>query len=174
MDSQWDNLSKKEREQHRKDELRPKVEEFFAWAKAVLPTLPKESATYKGLNYCINQEHYLTVFLTNGNIPMDNNRAEQAIRPFTLGRKNWVNMYSPKGAQASAIIYSLVETAKANNLKIYDYFEYLITEISKHRHEEQKHKNSDEKYKPDTSYLQDFLPWSKDIQKNFHRKEKKS
>ena len=106
MDSQWDNLSKKEREQHRKDELRPKVEEFFAWAKAVLPTLPKESATYKGLNYCINQEHYLTVFLTNGNIPMDNNRAEQAIRPFTLGRKNWVNMYSPKGAQASAIIYT--------------------------------------------------------------------
>ena len=174
MDSQWDNLSKKEREQHRNDELRPKVEEFFAWAKAVLPTLPKESATYKGLNYCINQESYLTVFLSNGNIPMDNNRAEQAIRPFTLGRKNWVNMYSPKGAQASAIIYSLVETAKANNLRIYDYFEHLISEISKHRYEEQKHKNSDEKYKPDNSYLQDLLPWSKDIQKKFHRKEKKS
>ncbi|SKB95244.1 IS66 C-terminal element [Lachnospiraceae bacterium] len=74
----------------------------------------------------------------------------------------------------AAIIYSLVETAKANNLKIYDYFEFLITEISKHRHEEQKHKNADEKYKPDSSYLHDLLPWSKDIQKNFHRKEKKS
>lgn len=174
MDSQWDNLSKFEREKHRKDELKPKVEAFFEWAKAALPTLPKESATYSGLNYCINQEQYLTLFLSDGNIPMDNNRAEQAIRPFTLGRKNWVNMYSPKGAHASAVIYSLVETAKANNLRAFDYFEYLITEISKHLQEEQKYKRKDDNFIPDRSYLKDLLPWSKNIQKNFRRQEKKS
>lgn len=57
---------------------------------------------------------------------MDNNVAERGIRPFTLGRKNWVNMDSIRGAQASAILYSLVETAKANNLRVYEYLEYLL------------------------------------------------
>lgn len=59
---------------------------------------------------------------------MGNNLAERAIRPFTLGRKNWVNMHSVRGAEASAIMYCLVETAKANNLRVYEYLEYELTE----------------------------------------------
>lgn len=58
---------------------------------------------------------------------MDNNTAEHAIRPFTLGRKNWVNVDSIRGAEASAIMYSLVETAKANGLRVYEYLEYVLT-----------------------------------------------
>lgn len=80
----------------------------------------------------INQEKYLRVFLSDGNVPMDNNRAEQAIRPFTLGRKNLVNMDSIRGAQASAILYSLVETAKANNMRVYEYLELLLTGLAEH------------------------------------------
>ena len=65
-------------------------------------------------------------------VPMDNNRAEQAIRPFTLGRKNWVNVNSVHGARVSAILYSLMETIKANNLRVYEYPEYLLDELTKH------------------------------------------
>ena len=61
---------------------------------------------------------------------MDNNTAERAIRPFTLGRKNWVNVDSIRGADASAIMYSLVETAKANELRVYEYLEYVLTELA--------------------------------------------
>lgn len=86
---------------------------------------------------------------------MDNNLAEQAIRPFTVGRKNWVCIATPKGAKASATLYSLVETAKANNLRLLDCFEYLLSEIAKHS------KNKD------PSYIQDLLPWYKKIQKEF-------
>ena len=74
----------------------------------------------------------LRVFITHGNVPMDNNVAEQAIRPFTLGRKNWVNVDTPNGAKASAIIYSIVETAKANGLKVREYLELIFTEMMKH------------------------------------------
>lgn len=63
---------------------------------------------------------------------MDNNYAEQAIRPFTIGRKNFVLIESSNGARASAMIYSLVETAKTNQLNVYEYFELLLTEIPKH------------------------------------------
>lgn len=85
---------------------------------------------------------------------MDNNTAERAIRPFNLGRKNWVNVDSIRGAEASAIMYSLVETAKANSLRVYEYLEYVLTELAAHH--------------DDTSrdFLADLLPWSKAAWKN--------
>lgn len=88
----------------------------------------------------------------DGNIPMDNNYAEQAIRPFTIGRKNFVLIESSNGARASAMIYSLVETAKANHLNVYQYFELLLTEIPKHMN--------------DTSldFIDDLLPWTPSVQ----------
>ena len=78
----------------------------------------------------MNWENYLRIFLENGEIPIDNSATERAIRPFTIGRANWYIMDTVHGAQSSAMIYSLVETA--NNLKIYEYLEYLPTEITKH------------------------------------------
>ena len=80
--------------------------------------------------------------------PMDNNAAEQAIRPFCIGKKNWVMIDTIAGAEASAMVYSIAETAKANNLKPYNYFEYLLTEIPKHMDEH----NFD--------FCEDLLPWS--------------
>jgi hypothetical protein len=79
---------------------------------------------------------------------MDNNAAEQSIGSFCIGKKNWVMIDSIAGAESSAVIYSLAETAKANNLKSYNHFEYLLTEIPKHMDDH------------DTSFCEDLLPWS--------------
>ena len=93
--------------------------------------LPK-SETGKGFTYCLNQEKYLKVFLEDGNVPVDNNAAEASIRGFCIGKHNWHIIDTIDGANASAIIYSIAETAKANNLKPYNYFELLLTEIPRH------------------------------------------
>ena len=116
----------------------------------------------KALAYSIHQEDYLRVFLSDGNIPMDNNYAEQAIRPFTVGRKNFVLIESSRGAKASAILYSLVETAKANNLNTFEYFNLLLTEIPKHM---------DDK---NLRFLDDPMPWSPKVQNECPSRYKKS
>lgn len=154
-DKKWKDLSKEEREKERQRVLKPKVDDFFEWAKETIQKLSPEGATAKGLQYCINQETFLRVFLSNGNVPMDNNRAEQAIRPFTLGRKNWVNMFSEQGAEASSVLYSLVETAKANNLRVYDYLDYALTQLVNHSED------------TDREFLQDILPWSDYVKAHF-------
>lgn len=72
------------------------------------------------------------VFLSDGEVPVDNNASERAIRGFCIGLKNWQMIDTINGAKSSATIYSIEETAKANHLKPYDYFEYFLTEIPKH------------------------------------------
>ena len=91
---------------------------------------------------------------------MDNNPAEQAIRPFTVGRKNWVNIYSENGASSSAVLYSIVETAKANDLRINDYLNFVLAELVNH---------SDD---TDRSFLYDLLPWSRVAKKKCARLQK--
>ncbi len=158
-DNKFNDLPPDERLKQRQLVLKPKVDDFFKWVRTSLQKLPGESSTARALRYCLNQETFLRVFLTDPLVPMDNNRAEQAIRPFTLGRKNWVNMYSTHGAQASAIIYSLVETAKANNLNVYEYFDYLLTQLSAHAED-------------DPSFLEDLLPWSEAAQEKCRSRKK--
>ncbi|MDY3827943.1 MAG: transposase, partial [Clostridium sp.] len=147
-----------ERQTQRKLSIKPMVEAFFAWINENKGSVPAQSATGKAFTYCLNQEKYLKVFLENGEVPMDNNAAEQAIRGFCVGKKNWTMIDTTYGAQASAIIYSIAETAKANNLKPYKYFEHLLTEIPKHMDDKS------------TDFIADLLPWSeklpKEIKKN--------
>ena len=152
-DNKLDNLTKKEREKQRKLILKKKVNDYFAWVKETAVHVSPESETGKALAYSINQETYLKAFLSNGDIPMDNNYAEQAIRPFTIGRKNFLFFESVKGAKASAIIYSIIETAKANGLNTYLYLEFLIEELSKRKKE------------GTITHVDDLLPWSKLPQK---------
>ena len=132
-DNKYDNLTKKDREKNRKLILKPMVNDYFAWVKKEYNLVAHESETGKAIAYSINQEPYLRAFLKNGDVPMDNNYAEQAIRPFTIGRKNYLFCESVNGAKASAIIYSIVETAKANGLNVYKYLEFLITELSERK-----------------------------------------
>ena len=124
------------------------------WAKETIRKVPQKSKTWEGLQYSINQEKYLKVFLDDGEVPMDNNAAEQSIRGFCIGKKNWVMIDTVAGAKSSAIIYSIAETAKANNLKPYDYFEYLLSEIPKHLDD------------TDRNFLDDLLPWSPKLPAN--------
>ncbi len=150
------DLSPEERLSHRQKDIAPLVEEFFAWIKAKKADcayLPK-SQTGKGVEYFLNQEKYLRVFLTNGNVPMDNSASERSIRPFTVGRKNWLFNNTIRGAQASAVIYSVVETAKANNLRPYHYLNHLLTNLPESINDDG---NIDE------TELEKLLPWAKEL-----------
>ena len=108
----------------------------------------------RGWEYVQEIRRLLKVFLDDGEAPMDNNAAEQSIRGFCIVKKNWVMIDTVAGAKASAIIYSIAETAKANGLKPYDYFEHLLTEIPKHLNDK------------DRGFLEDLLPWSPNLPAN--------
>ena len=148
------DLPAEERKIRRQLSVRPLVEAYFTWVKENILKVPQKSKTWEGFNYSINQEKYLKVFLDDGEVPMENNAAEQSIRGFCIGKKNWVMIDTVAGAKSSAIIYSIAETAKANNLKPYDYFEYLLIEIPKHLDD------------TDRSFLDDLLPWSPNLPAN--------
>lgn len=141
-------MTAEERESHRRQKVKPLVEAYFAWVREHKDDVPPNSETGQGFAYSLNQEEYLKVFLSNGNVPIDNSASERAIRPFTIGRKNWQIIDTVYGADASAIVYSIVETAKANNLRPYEYLRVLLTEIPKH---------VDGK---DLSFLDNLLPWA--------------
>ncbi len=152
-EEQLKELSADDRYRQRQVKVKPLVDAFFAWVreKVASGTVLPKSKTAEGLNYCLNQEKYLKVFLTGGNIPIDNSASERAIRPFTVGRKNWMFIGSEKGAEPSALAYSIAETAKLNNIKPYAYFKYLLEEMPK------RLDNTD---CTDPTSLDDLLPWS--------------
>ena len=156
------DLSAEERIRERQKSIAPLVDEFFMWVKKCVSdtTVLPRGKTAEGLNYCIDKEKYLRVFLTNGYVPMDNSASERAIRPFTIGRKNWVIIDSIRGAQASAVIYSIVETAKLNKLNVFCYLEHLLTELPK---------LADEKGDIGTSKLEPLLPWSDQLPEKCHK-----
>ena len=113
--------------------------------------VPNSGKLHDAFTYALNQERYLRVFLEDGDVPMDNNASERAIRGFCIGKKNWQVIDTINGAKTSAMIYSIAETAKANNLKPYEYFEYLLREIPKHMDDS------------DRTFLDDLLPWSPNL-----------
>ena len=154
-------FSADERVEKRQLEVKPLVDAFFAYVKQNSGRVPKSGKAREAFTYALNQEPYLRVFLENGNVPMDNNASERAIRGFCIGKKNWEMIDTVHGASASAIIYSISETAKANGLKPYEYFEYLLTEIPKHQDESS------------TDFLADLLPWSEKLPE-YIRKPKKA
>ena len=124
-------LSSEERLVQRQVVVKPLVDALFVYLKQHENEVGTEKLR-EAFIYVLNQEKYLRVFLTDGDVPMDNNASERAIRGFCVGKKNWQMIDTINGAKSSAIIYSIAETAKANHLKPYEYFEYLLTEIPKH------------------------------------------
>lgn len=160
------DLTPEERFKERQASIKPLVEEFFAWIRETLAdqkVLPK-GETAKGLNYCLNQEKYLKVFLTDGEVPIDDSASERALRNFTIGRKNWVTINTVRGAQASAIIYSLTETARANDLNVYYYVRHLLTELPQLIYANGK---------IEESRLEPLMPWSKTLPADCYSKRRK-
>ncbi len=141
------NLSIEERAIQRNAQSRPVAEAFFAWAYSV-NAFPKSKLSI-AVTYAINQKERLMNFLLDGRLELSNNRAERAIRPFAVGRKNWMFAFSEKGAEASAITYSLIETAKANGLVPFLYLKYLFETLPNIT----------------AGQLADCLPWSTSVQK---------
>ena len=125
---------------------KPVLEAFWCWLDSVQAL--KGSALGKAVTYARNQKPYMENYLLDVRCSLSNNAAENDIRPFTVGRKNWLFADTPKGAKASAAIYSIIETAKANGLNVYTYLEFLLM------------------YMPDTDWrnhpedLEDLMPWS--------------
>ena len=143
------DLSSDERLKQRQAVIKPLVDAFFAYLKTI--NVSKKDKFGDAVGYARNQEKYLRVFLTDGDVPIDNNASERAIRGFCIGKKNWQMIDTIHGAKSSAIIYSIVETAKANNLKPFDYVQHLLEEIPKHMNDK------------DCSFLEDLLPWSEKL-----------
>ena len=148
-ESKLNDLSSEERLKQRQAVVKPLVDAFFAYIKTL--KVSKKDTFGDAVGYALNQERYLRVFLEDGDVPIDNNASERAIRGFCVGKKNWQMIDTINGAKTSAIIYSIVETAKANNLKPYNYVQYLLEEIPKHMND------------TNCSFLENLLPWSKNL-----------
>ena len=150
-------LPSEERLRQREVIIKPLVDALFVYVKQQNETIQLKGKLRDAVNYLLNQEKYLKVFLTDGDVPMDNNASERAIRGFCIGKKNWQVIDTIKGANSSAIIYSIAETAKANNLKPYEYFEHLLTEIPKHMEDTNR------------SFIEELLPWSENLPKHIRK-----
>ena len=156
------DLSSEDRLTQRQLVVKPLVDAFFAYLKQISSKIPQNGKVKEAFTYALNQERYLRVFLEDGDVPIDNNASERAIRGFCIGKKNWEMIDTINGATSSAIIYSIAETAKANNLKPYDYFEYLLTEIPKHEED------------TNTDFLKALLPWSETLPEHIRKPVKET
>ena len=144
-------LSSEERLQQRQLVVKPLVDALFVYLKSTNQDVSTKTKLGDAYGYILNQEKYLRVFLTDGDVPIDNNASERAIKGFCIGKKNWQVIDTISGAKSSAIIYSIAETAKANNLKPYEYFEYLLSVIPEHMND------------TNNNFLEDLLPWSETL-----------
>jgi transposase len=113
----------------RRDKATKIIGQLRTWLDQHLERTPPKSILGKAMRYLAHQWPHLIRYLENGNYPIDNNPAENAIRPFVIGRKNWLFSATPRGADASANLYSLIETAKANDLEPQAYLTHVFTEL---------------------------------------------
>jgi len=151
------DLPSQERLAQRQVVIQPLVDALFAYLKQKKEQIVVKGKLEAAFTYLLNQEKYLRVFLNDGDVPMDNNASERAIRGFCIGKKNWEVIDTINGAKTSAVIYSIAETAKANNLKPYEYFEHLLTVIPGHMED------------TDRSFLEELLPWSPALPENIRK-----
>lgn len=109
----------------------PLLNSFKVWLDEDVLQVPPKTVLGKAIGYTIRQWHKLIRYLDDGHLNIGNNRAERAIKPFVIGRKNWLFSYTANGANASAVLYSLIETAKANGISPFDYLSWLLDELPK-------------------------------------------
>jgi len=115
--------------QLRQEKAKPIIKEFHDWLLKKTTQTPPKGLLGKAITYALNQWDRLIGYLADGRLSPDNNAAENAIRPFVIGRKNWLFGGTPEGAAASALFYSLIETAKANMLEPYAYLRYIFEKL---------------------------------------------
>ncbi len=144
-------LSVEEKKKRRQEVSKPIVDAFFEWVNTTTNTkIVVNDKLKKALVYAQNQQKELSEFLNDGRIPLSNNLAERSIRPFAVHRKAWLFADTPDGANANATMYSIIESAKINNLNIYKYINYLLEELSQLEY-------------LNTESLSKYLPWSEEL-----------
>ena len=152
LERQFEGRTAEERLIQRKEKSGPILEAYWTW----LNTIPRPTGKLKdAVTYAQNQKAHLSAFLEHGEIEISNNQVENTIRPFVVGRKGWLFADTPQGAEASAIIYSLMETAKANSLRLDDYLLHLLS-VFPERVAQRKDFEMD-----------DLLPWSGEMKSWF-------
>jgi hypothetical protein len=124
------DLEPEQKTEQRNRLSRPLLDDLHAWLQANSPRVPKDSLTFKAIQYTLNQWEYLVKYCDDGCLHISNALAENAIRPFAVGRRNWLFADTSRGARASASCYSLIETAKANGLEPYTYLQYVLQHIA--------------------------------------------
>ena len=149
------DCSPEERKAGRLKLSKPKLDEFRLWLDVQSVSALPQSALGKAVGYCLNQWSKLIVFLEDGRLEVDNNRAERAVKPFVIGRKNWLFANTPCGAQSSAISYSVVESAKQNGLNPLSYLTHVFSTL---------HTIASQ----DTDALDALMPWSAEMQTRFN------
>jgi len=144
------DLPDEERYLKRLEQSKPVLDAFLVWLNIKSKQALSKTAFGTAITYCRNQWNKLERFLLDGRLEIDNNRAERSMKSFVIGRKNWLFSNSQKGATSSAVIYSIIETAKENELSPFFYLTYLFEQLP----------NTDVK---DMQKIDDLLPWSKNL-----------
>ena len=144
-----EQLTPEKRKLQRQERSKPVLDAYWSWLETV--NVLKGSKLAEAITYSVNQKTTLCAFLEDGRIELSNNRAENSLRSFCVGRKGWLFSDTTKGAKASAVVYSLVETAKANKLNVYMYLVHIFSKMP----------GTD--FRTDPSLLDDYLPWSQKL-----------
>ena len=158
IEKEIDTFPPEDKVKIRQERSKPLVDDFFSWCKDNQNKVLTASKIGKAIQYALNYEAGLRSFLEDVLVPMTNSLDERTIRPFTVGRKNWLFSTSTKGAEASAAVFSLIETAKANRLDPYDYIEFILDYLPQQDLVENPER------------LDWFLPWSEEIKEEFEIK----
>lgn len=152
LDNMYKDSSAKERLDNRQRSVKPLADAYSVWLKTLQGKADSSSKLKEAVNYSINQEVYLRRFLEDPLLPVDNNDAERSIKSFCAGKHSWHIIDSPKGANASALLYSIAESAKANSLKPYEYFCCLLTGLVRYPRNDVP-----------AELLKSLMPWSLEL-----------
>ena len=150
IEKRIETLPPEEKTRQRQQLAQPVLDDLKAWLEKNSARVPKNSLTYKAMQYTLNQWELLTGYLADGRLHISNALAENAIRPFAVGRRNWLFADTPRGAKASATVYSLIETAKANGVEPFAYLHHVLQHIGNARTVED---------------IEALLPWNTPVKK---------
>lgn len=151
VEREIESLTVEQKVERRKEKSRPILEKFYKWVNLTSEKYITNKKLKEALTYVQNQKEKLSKFLEDGRIPLTNSKAERAIRPFAVHRKNWLFADTPEGAKANAIYYSIIESAKENKLNINKYIKYLLEELPQLEGEQKEEE------------IEKYLPWSKNL-----------
>jgi len=151
VEDEIQDLSYEEKKQKRQDASKPILDAFWSRVEKTSAMYTTNEALTKALVYCKNQKENLETFLEDGRIPLSNNYCKATIKPFATARKAWLFADTTSGAFANGVLYTLVESARANDLDVYEYLKYLLEEMPNNH------------YLENPEILERYLPWSEEL-----------